>query len=541
VVSDGKQERLIILWGLQSDKPEGNLRVEAIVDQLHLHFRGKPRLKPLNPALTIQPATFDHGQTNDPDVASETAATMPVATPTVKHRTLKRSVRIFCTLLLTLVVGSEFCHWYLPPSLSVESFKSDPSVPGSMWLELAPGDVLTQWDGTQLEATDAAMTYAMARVPHAGRFQWHLQQQGSDDAPKVFTIEYDPSRKDMNPAPIASMRVSSLQIPVDSEVAVFAGHSFHPQSSKTLDLQLHWGIDGEPYVKLDPDSPKLDRTYTKPGIYSLSLLATDPDGNWDETGVKVRVFDDSGAQLPALAPPAPCLDVSIASIAAHENRTRVMLDLSQTLDPDGLLRTIEVDWGDGSPSRTFHTGAVLLQHEYKASHQRGYIHLNGYNAPNTHPVSQATLFIDLQSAAAVNFPHTQLPPFSSGDQVRWLKSESPSLRLQLRMEPNLFRGRQRMTLLAFPPESHPHAPLLNLHWIWEAPNDSRIEVKDGLGIRVTASEGAHHLWIRANTPDGNSYETTHTIRVVTKLRINPGEKLMHDWVDHVPSLLQLLR
>lgn len=123
-------------------------------------------------------------------------------------------------------------------------------------------------------------------------------------------------------------------------------------------LDLAWDIAG---TRKESGATSITHTFTQPGTYGVSLVASDPDGDWDQAVKWITVYPDSGTTPDPNRPPVAYFTPQMVDAEGPITQTFK----SNSFDPDGDPITATWYFGDGTTmtgdtvTKTFPPGYIM--------------------------------------------------------------------------------------------------------------------------------------------------------------------------------------
>ena len=198
----------------------------------------------------------------------------------------------------------------------------------------------------------------------------------------VIATEYGGEPPTPNQAPVSAFTAT----PISGETPLTVTLTSQASDPDGDTLSLRWDIGGARFVD---DEATVTHTFTSPGEYWVSLVATDPDGLWDQAVRKITVYPSG---TPNQAPVASFTPQNVDRVGPFEQTFT-----STSTDADGDALTHTWYFGDGTSevgetvTKTFQPGYVmsvlLVVSDGRASDQASGEVIARGGAPNDPPIA----------------------------------------------------------------------------------------------------------------------------------------------------------
>lgn len=195
-----------------------------------------------------------------------------------------------------------------------------------------------------LASNSAKLDDVIAAFDHFGQWMAHNASFERDQIPGTSA----------NRAPQSAFEATALTGTAPLTVT-FTSQATDPDGD-TMDLT--WDIAGTRRVD---NETSVTHTFTTPGSYGISLVATDPDGEWDQAIKWISVYPDTGVPDPGNQAPVASFSPQWVDKIGPFTQTFT----ASSFDPDGDTLTHTWYFGDGttetgnSVTKTFPPGFVM--------------------------------------------------------------------------------------------------------------------------------------------------------------------------------------
>ena len=570
--------RLVILWGLESDKKNGNLTVNEVVEILQDKFIGKPTLKvgvakpkkveeeptpepvappvveerPL-PTVSIIPEKVEEPSTPEP-VAPPIVEVKPVVEktpPPEKKEKVKKEKKpaaprepmdwsrykwlikagvIAVVVLAVLIAITEASLAFLGPKLVTAEVASPI---GLSPVEVRQGDELVLPDGKMVVTEKNNLKVLLSEFPKPGNYRFITQPQGSTDdvSGKTTKILYSNARNDLVDTPVASLRVDQKCVHVGDEVTASVFQSFHENDHSAMDYSISWGGAFEPVA--DPEA-LLTHTYEEAGDFMISLWVKDNQNHQDYDIVEIKVVEPEEELFNDFQyPPVP--DAEILAVKKSDKGFNVALGIGGTHDPDSAVSTIAVDWGDRNTDN-YVPGTMVAQHVYATSTKMAVIHVTATDEDGVKSVDAAELALDFQSTLLNDKARFGKEVKALTFRRSTIETESEDFSMQKSVSDEPVKNKKRVRFSLDNPVSDPTLPLINVRWSVTGPDGLEATVKDAREIEILGVDGTYVLTVTAETPTGEKYQIEHHFTINIKNQLSFPVKVANWFAENLSAI-----
>ena len=571
--------RLVVLWGLESDKKNGNLTVNEVVEILQDKFIGKPTLKvgvaktkkveeepvpepvappvieekPL-PTVTIIPEKVEEPPAPEPvpppPVVEEKPVVEKAPPPQKKEKVTKekkpatprepvdwsrykwviKAGVIAVAVLAVLIVVTEASLAFLGPKLVTAEVAS---LTGVDPVEVRQGEELVLPDGKIVATEKNNLKVLLSEFPKAGNYRFITRPMGSTDdvSGETTKILYSNARNDLVDAPVASLRVNQKCVHVGDEVTASVFQSFHENDHRSMDYSISWGESFDPVT--DPET-LLTHTYEEAGDFMVSLWVKDNENHQDYDMVEIKVVDPEEELYNDFQyPPVP--DAEILSVKKSDKSFDVALGIGGTHDPDSAVSTIAVDWGDGNTDN-YVPGTMVAQHVYAGTTKMAVIHVMATDEDGIRSVDAAELALDFQSTLLNDKTRfgKEVEALTFHKSIIETESEDFSMQKSVSNEP--VKNKKRLRFSLDNPVSDPTLPLINVRWSISGPAGLEATLKDAREIEILGIDGAYVLTVNAETPTGEKYQIEHRFTINIKNQLSFPVKVANWFAENLSAI-----
>ncbi len=379
-------------------------------------------------------------------------------------------------------------------------------------------------DGTKVTSGDKDHFVSLSGFPKPGQYRIALQQSGSNKLLESIEFEYQGLRKDFSQGPVATLLPSAFILEPHQTFEAYVGASFHKTPLSPLQLQISWGEEPAVFETINNPQAPLTHQYAQPGVYNVILVAKDSSGRWDYDRVDLNVVEpDISGELPSVNIP-PVVDAEIVSIKSIEGAQEVTLDISGSYDPDGMVKTLEINWDDGAKPQSVTYPVAYVSRRYKGV-RRADISIIATDNNGLENVKPSRLLVDFQSRL-LSDPEQYAPPSEANRFSRILIPEYQPMELRLvRKEyAQVYRNKQHLYFEIQNPTGLSQCPLIDVQWTLHGPASVSTMVEGVTGIDAFLVDGIYTLSVTAKTPDGEQLTADHRIAVSVAKEISPLSK-----------------
>ncbi len=213
------------------------------------------------------------------------------------------------------------------------------SIATSPWADLNHDDVIDDSD-SQL-VMDALSEYYASYLPS-------------------FTPSFASSPSDSVPSLYVSISDATLNI---GDSVSLSGSFGHSDSSEYVTVSIDWGDSSETTSGFPSGYLSSNHSYSSPGTYSVSVVATDDDGDSVSQNMTIVVTQNSSEASDS----APTLSASLNNSTINVGDT-VSLGGSFGHVESSETVTVSIDWGDSSETTSgFPSGYLSSSHSYSSA------------------------------------------------------------------------------------------------------------------------------------------------------------------------------
>jgi len=539
LVEDKSGLRLMVLWGLESELPGGNIRLDVLPDRLFDLFTGRIALRSV-PAFVDTSSGADAEMDSSPppkslQIHSEVSERLHsghsqkeqtprnsrdknLVTSNVEVRVQEKTRRKPSVIgrcfrglvfLLLLVIGViEGSVWYLGNDVEFEAVEvENDGFRDGCFVSLNPGEILLLFNGTELRASDSKTTVSIDLFPKPGKYVNEVYSGSDRNESRRIEVSYLNERNDMELRPVACLLLDSGSVKVNTPVTASVFHSFHEQNAQTINYRISWGDDTEEFVSVTHPEEPIEHSYRAAGHYNVTLMVRDLDGKWDQDTCVIEVID--GDPVPVKGNLPPVTDVEIVSIMPVERTQEVVIDISHSFDPDGAVKQVWVDWGDGSVGQPITLPQTIASHRYKGGNNRINIRAIAEDVEGFKSNKPALLYVDFQSSELNSFHQKSERSKFEEFQSEIVAGEWDQLRMHKLVSVSTEKNKQPMRFDLRNPVNRTGEALLDVKWTLLAPNGQNYTVEDGHRVDVCISEGTYLLTVEARTLSGETLMMQH--------------------------------
>lgn len=549
ITTDEYGFRLIVFWGLESNHPQGDLKIDDIVKVLHSNFKGRASIKskPVKSRPVSKSKKFEfqsapskvEKKTKPPKIKSKRLKIAgpekkpkpqkkkPTPKPQKKKlapksrkkfnwnklRWLRKTTITAIVLIIGFFVLTIISSSYLGSDLIVTELTTGKE---KRAIELGIGQELILPNGTIIHQGISKKTKVLlGPFPKPGNYRLIKRTPELNEEEQIHIL-YSNARNDHSSNPVASLALDRIQIHEGEFVAATVYQSFHKNIQQSdMSYQLSWGDTEDSFESISDSENSMNHTYSETGAYRVTLLVKDSFGKWDYDTIVIEVVD-AGAPLVSAKNMPPVPDVEIVSIIETDATYLVKLDISDSYDIDGSLKSISIHWGDKSKPEDFEPKSDSITHVYRKSTTRAAIRVIVVDLLGLQSAKPAILNLDFQSAQ-MNEP----AQFNKEIEIIHFKysvveSSSSRLKLEKSISDNPYKNKQ---LLHFSLQNliNPSSQaFMNVRWELKSDHNEKIVIFDSREIEVLAVDGSYHLSLFADTPDGEHHELVHRFSVRIK-------------------------
>jgi hypothetical protein len=530
VVDTDEGPRLIILWGLESEKDNGNLTVSDTREFLFENFSGKHSAKrravkkqPVQEApKTEEPSTSVSADSIDekkvevpqpePAVAkAETSVLEKTVThgngeakperPSFQFPAWSKPVLLgaFC-VLLAAVAATEMAIGYIGEQ--VESFGE--MTPANKLVTSAEGlDSIELASLKSYELSESSGHIFVPQLVKPGNHQLRMAKGGEEE---TLVANYDNSRFDMRTSSEAFLPVLRGHYQTGESIELDLKPIF--EQANVSEVSISWGLEDARFEALDPESFIAVNSYETAGEYTITLLVKDSAGAWDYDSAKVLIVEPENevAQLPF----APVPDLEIVGLEENDSGVDVYFDFSGTFDPDGFIESVKVDWGDGSETASFDSKQLFAKHTYSGTAAKVVIQVSATDNSGLSSTKPATAEIDFKSSGFPSFLNERSTFDDNNRIVQWIDDDG-GIRLKKTLFENPYRNKSRMHLELYPPIDYPFAVLQNIEWELMTQDGETYTYRDLMALDLKLEDGTYQLNVICTTLGGEQWELNSQI------------------------------
>ena len=596
VVAETKKGfRLIILWGLESDKKSGNLPVSVVAELLDKYI-GKPSLKAVaqtakkeeealkeelqdapeeishTPTVTIIPEKEEPQPVEEP-VVEEPPVVEPKPTPVVERKPIvekapppqkKERVKVekvkkekkppqpkepidwsrykwliklgiaAVVVLAALVAVTEISVSYLGPKLVTTEIASPT---GKRNLDVRQGEELLLPTGTIVATDKSDLMVLLSDFPKPGNYRFITRPKGSEGTSgKQTNILYSNARNDLVETPVASLRINQLCVHPGDEVTASVLQSFHENISyASMDYLISWGGADDMFQPIENPETPLTHSYSEVGEYMVSLWVRDDENHQDFDMINIKVVaPEEPLETTISYPPVP--DAEILAIKSSDKGYQVDLGIGGTHDLDNPISTIAVDWGEGGAVENFLPGTNVAQHTYAKTTGVVMIRVNATDTNGLASVDSAELALDFKSPEINNKARFAREVEALTFHNSLIMNESEDFSMTKAVCDDLVKNKKRMRFTLGNPVSDPALPLINVRWMIRGPEGLTATVTDSRTVEILAIDGTYQIKVSAETPTGETFELDHNFSVRAKSQYSFPVKIASWFAENLSAL-----
>ncbi len=345
-------------------------------------------------------------------------------------------------------------------------------------------------------------------------------------------------------SPVANLILQTKSIATGDSVTAITGASFaRGNRAELVYLGIDWGDESwKGFQGLEGNSGPVTHSYSQPGQYRVSLIVKDQNGRWDVDSEFVTVHPQgevpSEATTVGLSTPIPI--AMVRSVSTGETENSVHLWVGDSIDLDGSVEQITVDWGDSKPEQTVSPSKGELTHAYpKSAGNRFTITVTAIDNSGNVSKQPAEVVVDFQNTTFPT-PDPKKGKMPLVTDVRWYASpdlENPdSVRIKASTYSELNKARKTMVYQIYNPLSATLAPLSSINWKITDPSGITRTVTGARTVELEAEKGRYAIQVSASLPGQEPQTVSFTSDIETKGEIK-GMSGIFNWIaSTIPDL-----
>jgi hypothetical protein len=514
VVETEEGPRLLVLWGLESEKEGGNLPVAEIKDLLFESFKDKhaPKKRPVRKAVETEEkpskseapveeqktVVQDAVETVPPpaEPAPETRSEKPVAVARYDFKPWAKGAFVL-GLAVVLLVG--FSKFYLGRPVVISEAVA------------AEQKAMIPVDGAEFFARMPDRRYVLDNGPKRLYIpQWVKPGLNEVVVGHQGTVEstyfhYDNSRGDMRSAPEAYLPILKKVYTIGENVVCDLSPIL--KIPGVVDVSISWGEENAHFEKVSLEQAQRSHSYETTGEYIVTLLTKDDSGSWDFDSQKLTVVESLEALQPATFDPVA--DIQVIGLKEANNAVEVFCDFSGSYDPDGSVELLKVDWGDHSEPVELRNGIFFASHRYSSTAVKTLIQVTAQDDAGNNCLKPASVEIDFKSAGFPAFLE-KFGRFDDNARTVRLGQDNTSVRIKQIRFNNPYRNKTRVLFELLPPVNDPYAVYDSIEWKLESDDQGSVSLADSMSLDLKLVDSTYRLHVVCRSPDGSTWETTES-------------------------------
>ncbi|MDD4349796.1 MAG: PKD domain-containing protein [Opitutales bacterium] len=345
-------------------------------------------------------------------------------------------------------------------------------------------------------------------------------------------------------SPVANLILPTKNVAVSQEVSAIAGASFaRGNRAELVYLGIDWGDESwKGFQGIAESSGPVTHAYSQPGQYRVSLIVKDQNGRWDVDSEFINVFPDG--QIPTsesvLGQMTPLPMAVIRAVRTGETENTVHLWVGDSIDLDGTIEQITVDWGDSKPEQSVIPAKGEINHAYpKSAGNRFTITVSATDNDGNVSKQPAEVVVDFQNTTFPS-PDPKKGRMSLINTISWHASpdlDNPdSVRVRASSYSELTKARKTMVFDLYNPLSQPMAPLSSINWKITDPSGTTHTVTGVRTVELAGEKGKYSVQVSASLPGQEPQNISFSTSIDTKGEMK-GMSGFFNWIaSTIPDL-----
>lgn len=345
-------------------------------------------------------------------------------------------------------------------------------------------------------------------------------------------------------SPVANLILQSNHIATGDLLTAVTGASFaRGNRAELVYLGIDWGDESwKGFQGIEGNSGPVTHSYSQPGQYRVSLIVKDQNGRWDVDSefVTVHPQGEVKAEETTIGHFSPVPIAVVRSVKTGDTENSVHLWVGDSIDLDGSVEQITVDWGDSKPEQTVSPSKGELTHAYpKSAGNRFTITVTATDNSGNLSKQPAEVVVDFQNTTFPT-PDPKKGKTPMVTDVIWYASpdlDNPdSIRIRASTYSELTKARKTMVYQIQNPLSSTLAPLSSISWKITDPAGVTRTVTGARTVELEAEKGRYAVQVSASLPGQEPQTVSFTSDIETKGEIK-GMSGLFNWIaSTIPDL-----